>query len=86
MVCLLYQCEVKVMPSGHASHKGTGDKPNTNTEGRMDTAADKSVNPEDQLLEGATTNTTRTQEFIDYPPATQRPKEEAKTGEEGKSE
>ncbi|MBU7582697.1 MAG: hypothetical protein KAF91_07255 [Nostoc sp. TH1S01] len=64
------------MPSGHASHKGTGDKPNTNAEGRMDMAADKTVNPEDELLEGVTTNTTRTQEFVDYPPAIQRPDEE----------
>ncbi|MBW4643201.1 MAG: hypothetical protein KME23_09430 [Goleter apudmare HA4340-LM2] len=67
------------MSSGHASHKGTSDKPNTNTEGRLDDAADKSVNPEDLLLEGATTNTTRTQEFVDYPPATQRPGEELKS-------
>ncbi|MBE9205275.1 hypothetical protein IQ244_01765 [Nostoc sp. LEGE 06077] len=64
------------MPGGHASHKGSGDKPNTNAEGLMDMAADKNVNPEDELLEGATTNTTRTQEFVDYPPAIQRPDEE----------
>lgn len=61
------------MPSGHASHKGTSDKPNTNAEGQIDIAADKAVNPEDILPEGAMTNTTRTQEFVDYPPATQRP-------------
>ncbi|MBE9049375.1 hypothetical protein IQ243_02965 [Nostocales cyanobacterium LEGE 11386] len=67
------------MPSGHASHKGTSDKPNTNADGRMDDAADKSINPEDVLPEGVTTNTTRTQEFVDYPAATERPGEEAKT-------
>lgn len=67
------------MPSGHASHKGTSNKPNTNTEGRLDEAADQSVNPDDLLLEGATTNTTRIQEFVDYPPATQRPEEDSKT-------
>ncbi|MDB9374968.1 hypothetical protein [Nodularia sphaerocarpa] len=69
------------MPSGHASHKGTADKPNTNTEGRMDIAADKSINPDEVLPEGATTNTTRTQEFVDYPPAIQRPGEDVKTEE-----
>ncbi|MDP5337498.1 MAG: hypothetical protein NWQ28_02850 [Nodularia sp. (in: cyanobacteria)] len=69
------------MPSGHASHKGTSDKPNTNTEGRMDIAADKSINPEDVLPEGASTNTTRIQEFVDYPPAIQRPGEDVKTEE-----
>ena len=35
---------------------------------------------EDALLEGAMTNTTRTQEFVDYPSATQRPGKEAQTG------
>ncbi|MBE9200680.1 MULTISPECIES: hypothetical protein [unclassified Nodularia (in: cyanobacteria)] len=69
------------MPSGHASHKGTSDKPNTNTEGRMDIAADKSINPDEVLPEGASTNTTRTQEFVDYPPAIQRPGEDVKTEE-----
>lgn len=64
------------MPGGHASHKGTGDKPNVNTNGTIDEAADKSLNPEDVLQEGILTNTTRTQEFVDYPPATQRPGEE----------
>ena len=61
------------MPSGHASHKGTSDKPNINAEGQVDSAADKTIDPEDLLPEGATTNTTRTQEFVDYPPAIQRP-------------
>lgn len=68
------------MPSGHASHKGTSDKPNTNAAGQMDIAADKAVDPEDILSEGATTNTTRTQEFVDFPPATQRPGEEPEGG------
>jgi hypothetical protein len=69
------------MPSGHASHKGTSDKPNTNTTGQMDIAAD-TVDPQDILSEGATTNTTRTQEFVDYPPATQRPGDETQSGKE----
>lgn len=64
------------MPSGHANHKGTSDKPNTNAAGQMDIAADKSTDAiEDVLPEGATTNTTRTDEFVDYPPAYQRPEE-----------
>lgn len=66
------------MPSGHASHKGSSNKPNTNAPGQIDTAADMSVDPQDILPEGATTNTTRTQEFVDYPPATQRPDEKPK--------
>ncbi|MDB9358165.1 hypothetical protein PN486_18285, partial [Nodularia spumigena CS-587/03] len=64
-----------------ALHKGTSDKPNTNTEGSMDIAADKSINPDEVLPEGATTNTTRTQEFVDYPPAIQRPGEDVKQEE-----
>lgn len=68
------------MPSGHANHKGTSDKPNTNATGQIDTAADKAVNPEDVLLEGSSTNTTRTEEFVDYPPAIQRPGEEIESG------
>jgi hypothetical protein len=71
------------MPSGHANHKGTSDKPNVNASGQINvSAADKSVEPEDALLEGAMTNTTRTQEFVDYPPATQRPGEETEPGQE----
>ncbi len=61
------------MPSGHASHKGASDKPNTNAPGQIGSAADKSVDPEDLLPEGAMTNTVRTQEFVDYPPAIARP-------------
>ncbi|MBA3920286.1 MAG: hypothetical protein H0X31_00690, partial [Nostocaceae cyanobacterium] len=49
------------MPSGHANHQGTSDKPNVNASGQINTAADKSVDPQDVLLEGATTNTTRIQ-------------------------
>lgn len=71
------------MPGGHASHKGSSAKPNINAEGKVNTAADKSlVDPEDRLLEGVVTNTTRTQEFVDYPPALQRPEEDAQTEEE----
>ncbi|HEY9625103.1 MAG TPA: hypothetical protein V6C78_32560 [Crinalium sp.] len=66
------------MPSGHASHKGTSDKPNVNAPGVVGEASDKSSDPEDVLLEGATTNTTRTQEFVDFPPALERPEHPSK--------
>jgi len=66
------------MPSGHASHKGTSDKPNVNAEGVINDASDKSVNPEDLLLEGQTNaETLRTEEAVNYPPATQRPDEKS---------
>lgn len=63
------------MPGGHASHKSTGNKPNTNANGliNLNAAADESQDPEDVLQEGILTNTTRTQEFVDFPPAIERP-------------
>ena len=66
------------MPAGRANNKGTSDKPNVNANGQlnMNSAADKSVDPKDVLPEGITTNTTRTQEYVDFPPATQRPGED----------
>ena len=68
------------MPSGHANHKGTSDKPNTNANGILDDAADKSIAPEDLLPEELTNaETLRTDEFVDYPPAYERP---SKPGEE----
>lgn len=71
------------MPGGHASHKGTSDKPNVNASGQINlSGADKSAEPEDILQEGILTNTTRTQEFVDFPPALERPSEEAQTGNE----
>lgn len=71
------------MPSGHANHKGTSDKPNTNANGVIDDAADKTVEPEDLLPENLTNaETLRTDEFVDYPPALQRPGEESKSGQE----
>lgn len=68
----------------NASHKSNSDKPNTNAPGQMDIAADKSTNPEDVLPEGVMTNTTRTQEFVDYPPAYQRPGEESESNQQDK--
>jgi hypothetical protein len=60
------------MPSGHANHKGTADKPNTNAEGIIDTAADKSVEPQDLLDEGV--DSLRVAEAPANTAATERPK------------
>ena len=71
------------MPGGHASHKGSSNKPNTNAPGIIDDAADTAVNPEDLLPENLTnTETLRTDEFVDYPPAYQRPGEESEPGKQ----
>ncbi|MEC4815411.1 MAG: hypothetical protein SAK29_19350 [Scytonema sp. PMC 1069.18] len=72
--------------SGHASHKGTSDKPNVNANADNDltlSAADKISDPQDVLPERVmTTETVRTDEFVDYPPATQRPDEDANVGKQ----
>lgn len=68
------------MPSGHASYKGTSDKPNVNANGVIDGAADKSLIPEDILSEEQTnTEIHRVEESVKYPPATQRPGEKSNT-------
>ncbi len=73
------------MPGGRANHKGTSDKPNVNANGVIDDAVDKSVESEDLLPEGLTNaETLRTDEYVNYPPATERPGEESKTGKEEK--
>jgi hypothetical protein len=59
------------MGSGHASHKGNSVKPNTNTNDRIDTAADLSVDPGDLLAEGA--DALRADEAPENQQATQRP-------------
>ena len=59
------------MPSGHASHKGNSDKPNTNATGQIDSAADKTVDPEDLLPEGP--DALRASEAPENSDATQRP-------------
>lgn len=42
------------MPSGHASHKGTSNKPNTNADGVIDDAAKMNVDPDEVIpYEGA---------------------------------
>lgn len=71
------------MPGGHASHKSTSNKPNTNANGVIDDAADTTVEPENLLPENLTnTETLRTDEFVDYPPAYKRPDEEVSGAEE----
>lgn len=73
------------MPGGRASHKGRSDKPNVNAEGVLSEASDKSVEPEDLLPEDLTnTETLRTGEYVDYPPAIQRPDEELNTYNQNK--
>ncbi|AUB41473.1 hypothetical protein COO91_07521 [Nostoc flagelliforme CCNUN1] len=65
------------MPGGHASHKGTSNKPNVNANGVIDDAADESLNPDDLLSEEQTnTEIHRVEESVKYPPATERPGEE----------
>lgn len=64
------------MPSGHASHKGSSDKPNTNAAGQIDNAADKTVNPADLLPEGP--DALRSEEAPENATATQRPGQEDK--------
>ncbi len=59
------------MPSGHASHKGTSDKPNTNAR-QIDSAAD--TVPADLLPEGP--DALRTSEAPENSAATQRPDSE----------
>jgi hypothetical protein len=63
------------MPGGHASHKGSSVKPNTNANNQLDTAADLGVNPEDILQEeGYPERTTKTPQS--KPEATQKAQEE----------
>ena len=68
------------MPSGHASHKGASNKPNVNTNGVIDDAADQSLNPDDILSEEQTnTEVHRVEEAVKFPPATERPGEKSNT-------
>lgn len=72
------------MPGGHASHKSTSNKPNTNANGIIDDAAD-TTNPEDLLPENLTNaETLRTDEYVDNPAAYQRPGEEVEPTNEEK--
>ncbi len=59
------------MPSGHASHKGTSAKPNTNADGLIDEAAN--TNPQELLPEGP--DALRAAEAPVNAAATQRPED-----------
>ncbi|XWK89556.1 MAG: hypothetical protein U7127_05700 [Phormidium sp.] len=73
------------MPSGHASHKGSSNKPNTNANDVFVSAADDSVEPEDILREEVLNSEVhRAEEYVDFPPALERPQQEAAIeGEQG---
>lgn len=58
------------MPSGHANHKSTSIKPNINTNGLIDDAADLNFDPQEVLPEGA--DALRAAEAPDNTAATQR--------------
>lgn len=62
----------KVMPSGHASHKGNSAKPNTNTNGLIDESA-SDTSPEELLPEGP--DALRAAEAPENAAATQRPED-----------
>ncbi len=62
------------MPGGHASHKGTSVKPNTNAEGIIDTAADPTFQPHDIVTQDSTP--TRPGEAMENAAATERPQDQ----------
>lgn len=61
------------MPGGHASHKSTSIKPNVNTNGLIDDAADLNFDPQEVLPEGA--DALRAAEAPENATATQRPED-----------
>lgn len=61
------------MPSGHASHKGSSNKPNINSSGIIDEGADTEVVLEQVVPEDLMPYTTRMDEAVEYPPALERP-------------
>ena len=69
--------EERIMPRGHASHKGTSAKPNTNTNGSIDMADDLAQSPEEILGEGVDERRAR-EESWKNPAATQRPNQPSK--------
>ena len=69
------------MPGGQASHKGTGNKPNVNASGVIGEAADATSNPDEILGDVTVTESTRTDEYVDFPPALERPEEKVDTSE-----
>lgn len=68
------------MPGGHASHKGSANKPNTNANDIIASASDDTLDPKDILREEVTANAaSRAEEFVDYPPALERPNEQTES-------
>lgn len=67
--------EETIMPSGHASHKGASQKPNTNANGLINAAAEGTADPHDITTQGS--DPTRTEEAPENAAATQRPEDEA---------
>lgn len=63
------------MASGHASHKGSSNKPNTNTTGEVNSAADETLDPTELLAEGP--DALRAAEAPENTAATQRPESES---------
>lgn len=61
------------MPGGNASHKSTSLKPNVNTDGVIDDAADLNFDPQEVLAEGA--DALRAAEAPENAAATQRPED-----------
>ncbi|HEY9632615.1 MAG TPA: hypothetical protein V6D14_04370 [Coleofasciculaceae cyanobacterium] len=59
------------MPGGHASHKGTSPKPNTNAPGIIDIPDDAIEGPHDIVTQDSTS--TRPDEAPENAAATQRP-------------
>jgi len=59
------------MPGGHASHKSTSIKPNTNASGQIDDAADMSVDPKAEVESNA--DALRVSEAPEDAAATERP-------------
>ena len=66
------------MSSGHASHKGSSTKPNTNTNGQITSPADQPADPLNQETSGYPFHN----EAMENPVATSRPGEESESGEE----
>ena len=64
------------MPSGHASHKGTSAKPNTNAEGVINGADDATLEPHDITTQSSTP--TRPDEAPENAAATERPVDQNK--------
>ena len=61
------------MPGGHASHKSTSAKPNVNTNGLTNAAAEEDTPIDPQEVVGNQSDSTRTDEAEVNPAAIQRP-------------